>query len=255
MSVFLISHFHWDREWYRTFEAYRGRLVDAIDRVLDLVAEDPDARFVLDGQAILLEDYLLVRPDRRAELAQGLARGRLAAGPWYVQPDVLLPSGESLVRNLLIGRAVASALARPPVTRFIAVQFWRSDERIYDLPHGRPDPGYRPSPLGRVELDGLAAATGGHVFGESDIGGAVAALRGGKSLLPAGVVRVDGGFDRGDAVIIRGPDGVEVGRGLCAYDAEDAQKIRGRSSADIDAILGFSGRAEMVHRDDLVVGR
>jgi glutamate 5-kinase len=85
--------------------------------------------------------------------------------------------------------------------------------------------------------------------------GAVAALRRGKSLLPAGVVRVDGGFARGDAVIIRGPDGAEIGRGLCAYDADDAQKISGRSSADIASILGFSGRAEMVHRDNLVVGR
>src|ERR1700741_4179091 len=85
--------------------------------------------------------------------------------------------------------------------------------------------------------------------------GAVTALRRGNSLLPVGVVRVEGGFARGDAVIIRGPDGAEIGRGLSAYDAEDAQKIRGRSSSDIDAILGFSGRAEMVHRDDLVVGR
>jgi glutamate 5-kinase len=85
--------------------------------------------------------------------------------------------------------------------------------------------------------------------------GAVAALRRGNSLLPVGVVRIEGGFARGDAVIIRGPDGIEIGRGLCAYDAEDAQKIRGRSSGEIDAILGFSGRAEMVHRDDLVVGR
>jgi glutamate 5-kinase len=85
--------------------------------------------------------------------------------------------------------------------------------------------------------------------------GAVAALRRGNSLLPVGVVRIDGEFARGDAVIIRGPDGVEIGRGLCAYDAEDAQRVRGRSSADIDTILGFSGRAEMVHRDDLVVGR
>jgi glutamate 5-kinase len=85
--------------------------------------------------------------------------------------------------------------------------------------------------------------------------GAVAALRRGNSLLPVGVVRIEGGFARGDAVILRGPDGVEIGRGLCAYDAEDAQKIRGRSSSEIDAILGFSGRAEMVHRDDLVVGR
>jgi glutamate 5-kinase len=83
--------------------------------------------------------------------------------------------------------------------------------------------------------------------------GAVAALRRGNSLLPVGVVRVDGGFERGDAVIIRGPDGAEIGRGLCAYDANDAQKIKGRASGDIASILGFSGRAEMVHRDNLVV--
>jgi glutamate 5-kinase len=85
--------------------------------------------------------------------------------------------------------------------------------------------------------------------------GAVAALRRGKSLLPAGVIRVDGQFARGDAVIIRGPDGEEVGRGLVAYDADDAEKIKGRSSADILLILGFEGRTEMVHRDHLVVGR
>jgi glutamate 5-kinase len=84
--------------------------------------------------------------------------------------------------------------------------------------------------------------------------GAVSALRAGKSLLPAGVVRVDGQFARGDAVVVRGPDTHEVGRGLVAYDAEDAEKIRGRSSPDVMAILGISGRAEMIHRDDLVVG-
>ena len=83
--------------------------------------------------------------------------------------------------------------------------------------------------------------------------GAVAALRRGKSLLPAGVIRIDGAFARGDAVVIRGPDGAEIGRGLVAYDVEDAAKIRGRSSADILSILGFGGRSEMVHRDDLVI--
>ena len=85
--------------------------------------------------------------------------------------------------------------------------------------------------------------------------GAVAALRRGKSLLPAGVIRVDGQFARGDAVIIRGPDGDEIGRGLVAYDADDAERIKGRSSGDILLILGFEGRTEMVHRDHLVVGR
>src|SRR6516162_6898739 len=85
--------------------------------------------------------------------------------------------------------------------------------------------------------------------------GAVAALRNGRSHLPAGVIHVEGTFARGDAVVIRGPDGAEVGRGLVAYDAEDAAKIKCRPSADILSILGFGGRAEMVHRDDLVVGR
>jgi glutamate 5-kinase len=84
--------------------------------------------------------------------------------------------------------------------------------------------------------------------------GAVTALRAGKSLLPAGVIRVDGQFARGDAVVVRGPDTREVGRGLVAYDAEDAERIKGRSSPDIMSILGISGRAEMIHRDDLVVG-
>ena len=84
--------------------------------------------------------------------------------------------------------------------------------------------------------------------------GAVKALRSGKSLLPAGVVKVEGRFGRGDAVLVRGPDGHEIGRGLIAFDAEDAERIKGRSSADIPAIVGFAGRTEMIHRDDLVLG-
>lgn len=84
--------------------------------------------------------------------------------------------------------------------------------------------------------------------------GAVAALRAGASLLPAGVIKVEGQFARGDAVIVRGPDASEVGRGLIAYDAEDAERIKGRSSPDVMTILGISGRSEMIHRDDLVVG-
>jgi glutamate 5-kinase len=84
--------------------------------------------------------------------------------------------------------------------------------------------------------------------------GAATALRNGRSLLPAGVIRVDGNFGRGDAVVIRGPDGAEIGRGLVAYDAEDAAKIVRKSSNQIVLILGIEGRAEMVHRDDLVLG-
>ena len=85
--------------------------------------------------------------------------------------------------------------------------------------------------------------------------GAVAALRRGNSLLPVGVIRVDGQFARGDAVIVRGPDGAEIGRGLVAYDAGDAEKVRGRPSSDVMLLLGIEGRAEMIHRDDLALGR
>jgi glutamate 5-kinase len=84
--------------------------------------------------------------------------------------------------------------------------------------------------------------------------GAVAALRRGNSLLPVGVIKVEGDFARGDAVVVRGPDTTEIGRGLVAYDAGDADRIKGRSSADCQLILGITGRAEMVHRDDLVLG-
>lgn len=84
--------------------------------------------------------------------------------------------------------------------------------------------------------------------------GAVRALRQGNSLLPVGVIRVDGQFARGDAVIVRGPDGGEIGRGLVAYDAGDADKLKGRPSSDIVLLLGIEGRAEMIHRDDLALG-
>ncbi|MDX2166561.1 MAG: glycosyl hydrolase-related protein [Deltaproteobacteria bacterium] len=107
MDCIVVSHFHWDREWYRTFETYRARLADAVDRVLELLDADPDYRFLLDGQTVVLEDYLAVRPQRRAALSDALHAGRLSTGPWYVQPDSLLPSGEALVRNLLYGRRVA----------------------------------------------------------------------------------------------------------------------------------------------------
>lgn len=84
--------------------------------------------------------------------------------------------------------------------------------------------------------------------------GAVAALRRGSSLLPAGVKRIEGEFTRGDAVVLRGPDGAEVGRGLVAYDHDHAERLKGRSSDEIATITGFEGRTAMVHRDDLVLG-
>lgn len=83
--------------------------------------------------------------------------------------------------------------------------------------------------------------------------GAARALVQGRSLLPAGVVAVDGDFERGDPVVVRDRQGREIARGLCAYAAEDARRILGRHSREIPDILGFEGREEMIHRDDLVL--
>ena len=83
--------------------------------------------------------------------------------------------------------------------------------------------------------------------------GAVKALRGRKSLLPAGVTGTSGSFGRGDTISIVGPDGTEVARGICAYSDTDAARIMGRKSREIETLLGFRGRDEMVHRDDLVL--
>ncbi len=83
--------------------------------------------------------------------------------------------------------------------------------------------------------------------------GALAALAAGKSLLPVGVAAVDGDFDRGDAVSVRGPDGAEVARGLTAYAAGDARRIAGHKSREIERLLGYRGREELIHRDDLVL--
>lgn len=103
----VISHTHWDREWYRPFQAFRIRLVDLIDNMLELLVRDPDFRaFHLDGQTIVLEDYLGIRPERERLFRDLVASGRILIGPWYLLNDEFLTSGEATVRNLQIGHAI-----------------------------------------------------------------------------------------------------------------------------------------------------
>ena len=112
-DLYVVTHTHWDREWYHTAEAFRQRLVRLIDELLDAPPVD-DASFLLDGQAVVLEDYLAIRPERAGELSHLLRSTRLEAGPWYVLADNLIPSGEALVRNLLFGRHVVRRLRGEP---------------------------------------------------------------------------------------------------------------------------------------------
>jgi mannosylglycerate hydrolase len=107
----LVSHTHWDREWYRTFHEFRVRLVRIVREVLDRLEEDPSfEHFLLDGQAVLLEDHLEVHPEDGPRIRRLVEAGALALGPWYVLPDEFLVSAEAHVRNLLVGKHVSAPL-------------------------------------------------------------------------------------------------------------------------------------------------
>lgn len=107
-QLFIISHTHWDREWYGSFQLFRIRLVRLMNKLLTLLDEDADYKtFNLDGQTIILEDYLEIHPEMRETLKKHISSGRLMVGPWYILPDEFLTSAESLVRNLLLGDKMA----------------------------------------------------------------------------------------------------------------------------------------------------
>ncbi len=95
-TLVVVSHTHWDREWYQPFEAFRARLVRMMDSLLDLLERDPEYKhFVLDGQTVPLDDYLEIRPDRRADIERLVRDGRLLIGPNYMLPDEFLIGGEA----------------------------------------------------------------------------------------------------------------------------------------------------------------
>lgn len=106
--LFVVSHTHWDREWYGSFQLFRVRLVRLMNKLLEILDNDPEYKtFNLDGQTIILDDYLEAHPEQREKLKQYISKGRLMVGPWYILPDEFLTSGESLVRNLLLGKAMS----------------------------------------------------------------------------------------------------------------------------------------------------
>ncbi len=126
-TLHIVPHTHWDREWYLPYQSFRIKLVHLMDLLLDLLEDDASfTHFMLDGQTILLEDYLEVRPEQEARLIRFVRAGRLLIGPWYVLPDEFLVSPEALVRNLLRGAAVCGRFGR------------------------RMDVGYVPDPFGHI---------------------------------------------------------------------------------------------------------
>lgn len=106
----MVSHTHWDREWYLSFNQFRLRLVNVVDKALEMTGEPGWNSFMLDGQTAPIEDYLEVKPDNLPALKKAVEAKKLIVGPWYVLADEFLESAEGLVRNLIIGHKIAEKL-------------------------------------------------------------------------------------------------------------------------------------------------
>ena len=122
-QLYFVVHTHWDREWYQPFQQMRARLVTMADRMIPLVERGTIPSFHFDGQTIVLDDYLEMRPRAEPRLRNLIRAGKIQVGPWYVLADSFLVSGESLIRNLEIGMAIARRFGRPLDVGYLPDQF------------------------------------------------------------------------------------------------------------------------------------
>ncbi|MBE7184583.1 MAG: glutamate 5-kinase [Methylobacterium mesophilicum] len=186
-------------------------------------AHDPNARFIPHVERITPEIEAMAGA-AASELSRGGMKTKLDAG------RIATYAGTAMIITAGTRRNPLSAIDRGEPATFFA-------------PHPSPVRGYKSWIAGQLEPAGRLVVDEG----------AVTALLGGRSLLPAGVRDVQGTFRRGDTVQVTGPDGREIARGLVSYDSGDAVRIAGLKTADIPATLGHEGRAAMIHRDDLVL--
>ena len=186
-------------------------------------ATDPDAKFVPLVERITPEIEAMAG-SAGSELSRGGMRTKIEAGiiATSAGTNMVIASGKPLHPLLKISQGAACTWFLAEANPVTARKKWIS---------------------GGLETHGALTIDDG----------AIKALRSGKSLLPAGVRHVEGRFQRGDAVAIKSPSGEEIGRGLVAYDRADAERIVGRNSREIEATLGFAGRSEMIHRDDMAL--
>ena len=157
------------------------------------------------------------------------------------------------LHRLMVGGTIAAAKIALAAGCRMAITFGKRMRPLQALDDGAPATWFVPS---ATPLSARKRWIAGHVAPAGAVmidAGAVAALGRGKSLLPAGVTRVEGSFERGDLIRVLGPEGREIARGLSAYGSADAGRLIGRRSAEIAAVLGYRGRDEVIHRDDLVM--
>jgi len=137
LKLFIVSHTHWDREWYRTFQAFRKRLVSILDELIEYMEKEPEYRyFHLDGQTVVLEDYLKIRPENESRLRNLIKHGRIIIGPWYVMPDEFLVSGESLVRNMQKGFVISHSYGVEPMKCGYVVDIFGHNSQIQQILQG-----------------------------------------------------------------------------------------------------------------------
>jgi glutamate 5-kinase len=186
-------------------------------------SRDPSAKHVAEVAAITSEIEAMaggsVSGLGRGGMSSKLAAAKIAMGAGC---DMILAKGESLNPLSAIQAGARHTIFRASLTPAAARKRW---------------------------IAGVLRPEGALMIDE----GAVRALKEGKSLLPAGIRQIDGRFERGDAVVVKDRDGREIARGLAAYNASDAERIAGKRTVEIEAVLGYRGRDEMIHRDDLIL--
>jgi len=131
MKVSVISHSHWDREWYKPFQYFNVRLTYFFEKLFDILENDPNYVFMLDGQMVMIEDYLKLHPEDSEKFKRYVSLKQLIIGPFYTQPDEFYPDGESLVRNLLIGNQMADVFGDSMKIGYLPDAFGHSSQ----LPH------------------------------------------------------------------------------------------------------------------------
>ena len=135
--LYVVSHTHWDREWYQTYQTYRYRLVRMMDDLLDNLEKTPEFQvFHLDGQTIILQDYLEIRLENKERLKKLISDGRIVIGPWYVMPDEFLVSGESLVKNLQIGHKICAEYGVSPMSNGYVVDIFGHNSQFPQILNG-----------------------------------------------------------------------------------------------------------------------
>lgn len=122
-KFYVISHTHWDREWYYPFEQFRLKLVSAMDELISIIEKEPEYTFYFDAQAAVIEDYLEIRPEKEKLLKRLIGKGNIVIGPWYIQNDFYLSSGETTIRNLLFGIQKSRKYGRCAMVGYAPDQF------------------------------------------------------------------------------------------------------------------------------------